>query len=93
MKNLFFLIGLLISGISSAQKDSLALIDTTEHADDYIFSKVDKMPVFPGGEGEMIKFLQKSIEYPAVEKKAKVGGTCYATFVIEENGSITNRKI
>lgn len=57
------------------------------------FSYVQQMPTFPGGEVEMMKFIQNNIQYPQVEREAGISGTCYLTFVIEKDGSITGVKI
>lgn len=54
---------------------------------------VEQMPAFPGGELEMMKFIQKNVQYPQVEKEAGISGTCYVTFVVEKDGSITDVKI
>lgn len=54
---------------------------------------VEQMPTFPGGEAEMMKFIQKNVQYPQVEKEAGISGTCYVTFVVEKDGSITDVKI
>src|SRR6218665_311315 len=54
---------------------------------------VEKMPTFPGGEAEMMKFIQKNVQYPQVEKEAGISGTCYVTFVVEKDGNITDVKV
>ena len=62
-------------------------------ADDQIFTVVEQQASFPGGELEMMKYIQKSVQYPQVEKEANITGTCYVTFVVEKNGTITDVKI
>lgn len=54
---------------------------------------VEQMPTFPGGEVEMMKYIQKNVQYPQVEKEAGISGTCYVTFVVEKDGSITDVKV
>jgi protein TonB len=54
---------------------------------------VEQMPTFPGGEAEMMKYIQKNVQYPQVEKEAGVSGTCYVTFVVEKDGNITDVKV
>ncbi len=54
---------------------------------------VEQMPGFPGGDGEMMKYIQKNVQYPQVEKEAGISGTCYVTFVVEKDGSITDVKV
>ena len=54
---------------------------------------VEQMPAFPGGEAEMMKYIQKNVQYPQVEKEAGISGTCYVTFVVEKDGSISDVKV
>lgn len=54
---------------------------------------VEQMPTFPGGEAEMMKYIQRNVQYPQVEKEAGISGTCYVTFVVEKDGSITDVKV
>ncbi len=58
-----------------------------------IFTVVEEMPAFPGGMGELMKFIQKNIQYPQVEKEADISGTCYVKFVVEPNGVISNVEV
>ena len=62
-------------------------------SDTSIYRTVDEVPSFPGGDSEMMKFIQKNVNYPQTEKEAGVSGTVVVTFVIEPDGSITNIKI
>ena len=54
---------------------------------------VEQMPTFPGGEQEMMKYIQKNVSYPQMEKEGQIQGTCYVTFVVEKDGSITDVKV
>jgi periplasmic protein TonB len=58
-----------------------------------IFTIVEEMPGFPGGDEELFKYLGKSIKYPAMAKDANIQGTVYVTFVVKEDGSISNVQI
>lgn len=64
-----------------------------EPADNQIFTVVEQTATFPGGENELMKYVQKNVQYPQVEKEALISGTCYVTFVVEKDGSITDVKI
>ncbi|HTX89488.1 MAG TPA: energy transducer TonB [Bacteroidales bacterium] len=50
---------------------------------------VPEMPVFPGGEAELYRFLSRNLKYPGDAKDANIAGTVYLTFVVEKDGSIT----
>lgn len=58
-----------------------------------LFTVVENMPKFPGGEEARAKYFAENIKYPEAARKAGVQGTCYVTFVIEEDGSTSNVKV
>lgn len=82
MKNLFLLL-LFISAstISYSQTDSL---------DNKIFTFVEKVPVFKGGDAALIKFLQKNIIYPNAERLNDIQGKVITRFVVNKNGKVTD---
>ena len=58
-----------------------------------VFDFVDKMPEFPGGQVEMIKFLSKNINYPTVALDQGLQGSIYVQFVIWKDGSVREVKV
>lgn len=58
-----------------------------------IFTIVEEMPSFPGGEEELFKYLGKSIKYPQMAKDAGISGIVYVTFVVKEDGSIADVRV
>ena len=61
-----------------------------------IFTIVEQMPSFPGGDAAMMKWIKDKIEsigYPQMEKEAGISGTCYVTFVIDKEGNVTDTKL
>jgi protein TonB len=55
-----------------------------------IFTIVESMPEFPGGEQAFYEFLRQNVGYPELAKTAGISGKVYITFVVEKNGSITD---
>ena len=64
-----------------------------ESAPEEIFTVVEQMPSFPGGEGELFKYLSTNIKYPAFEADNGITGRCIVTFVVEKDGSITDVRV
>lgn len=58
-----------------------------------IFTIVEEMPSFPGGEAELFKYLGKAIKYPELAKDAGISGVVYMTFVVDENGKVRDPKV
>lgn len=53
-----------------------------------IFTIVEEMPEFPGGQQKMMEFIQRNLQYPTMEREAGVSGRCFVKFVVEMDGSI-----
>jgi protein TonB len=58
-----------------------------------IFTVVEEMPEFPGGPMEMMKYIQKNIQYPQMAKEAGLSGKCFLKFVVNGNGNITDVQV
>lgn len=54
------------------------------------FDVVDQMPTFPGNEEALRNYLATSVKYPAEAASKKIEGKVYVSFVVNEQGSITN---
>jgi periplasmic protein TonB len=55
-----------------------------------IFKYVEEDAEFPGGMGEMRKYLAENIVYPQTAKELDIQGKCYLTFVVSSQGNISN---
>ncbi len=58
-----------------------------------IFTVVECMPEFPGGDESMFAYLSSNIKYPNFEKDNNISGTVYITFFIDIDGSINDAKV
>ncbi|MCF8367691.1 MAG: M56 family metallopeptidase [Bacteroidales bacterium] len=58
-----------------------------------VFTVVEKMPRFPGGEEARIKFMTSNIKYPEDARKLGETGTVFITFIVEKDGSISEAKV
>lgn len=58
-----------------------------------IFLIVEEMPSFPGGEGQLVKYLSDNIKYPAIARENNITGTVFVTFVVGPDGSVKDVKV
>jgi len=58
-----------------------------------IFTVVEENPTFPGGEGELYKYLGESIKYPEEAKELGIQGRVFVNFVVETDGSVSNVRV
>ena len=68
-------------------------IDIEEDDDDEVFMVVENMPVFPGGDLGLMKYIQKNVKYPPIAKEYNITGKVYISFVVDKSGSVTNVKV
>jgi periplasmic protein TonB len=64
-----------------------------EPQEEQIFTAVEIMPEFNGGQAALKKFLEKNLTYPKAATRANVSGKVYVQFVVDENGRITSPSI
>ena len=58
-----------------------------------IFSHVEVMPSFPGGDKEMMKWLSDNIVYPAIAAEQGIQGRVILRFVVGPDGSVGNVEV
>lgn len=58
-----------------------------------IFTVVESMPEFPGGEAAMMSFIAKNIKYPSFARESGIQGRVFVNFVVEPTGLVSNVKI
>lgn len=54
---------------------------------------VEEMPVFPGGESSLMKFIYDNIKYPALASENNLEGRVVLKFVVNSDGSVTRIEI
>lgn len=58
-----------------------------------IFTIVETMPSFPGGQEKLMHYLATNIKYPQIARESNVQGRVYLSFVVEPDGSVSNVKV
>lgn len=61
--------------------------------EEQIFTIVEVMPEFPGGQDALFAYLAKHVRYPEAEREAGIQGTVYVNFIIGADGALSNAKI
>lgn len=53
-----------------------------------IFTAVEQMPQFPGGEAELMKYVTNHIKYPTMAAENNIQGRVVVKFVVKKDGSV-----
>ncbi|MDD6889396.1 MAG: energy transducer TonB [Bacteroidales bacterium] len=69
-------------------EEKVELID-----DSRVYTSVEQMPQFPGGEAELLKWISTHIKYPAPAMENNIQGKVVVQFVVTRDGSIGEVKI
>ena len=58
-----------------------------------IFVVVEEMPLFPGGDAELMKFINSSIVYPESAKESNIQGRVILRFAVMSTGKVDNVQV
>lgn len=58
-----------------------------------IFTAVEQMPQFPGGEAELMKYVANHIKYPTMAAENNIQGRVVVKFVVKKDGSVSEVQV
>jgi protein TonB len=58
-----------------------------------VFTIVEEMPSFPGGDDARNKFIYENVQYPANALENGIQGTVFVSFVVDSKGNVTDVKV
>lgn len=80
-----------VGGAVLKAKDEIKAPEPPKHVEETkIFTVVEQMPLFPGGDAALMAYLRDNIHYPTVAAENGVQGRVVVGFVVERDGSITD---
>lgn len=85
--------GSMTAGVTAAERAAAAPDVKAGDGGDGAFDVVETPPSFPGGMGELVKFLQENIKYPAAAVTGKVEGKVIVRFVVDKEGTVRDVEV
>lgn len=64
-----------------------------EESSQTIFTVVEKMPEFPGGQAALLNYLSKAIKYPIIAQENGLSGRVSIQFTVNKDGSIVDAEV
>ncbi len=58
-----------------------------------VYTEVDSMPEFAGGDQEIINFIAKNTTYPEKAKEKNITGKVIVRFIVEKDGTVAGAEI
>lgn len=71
------------------QKDQTVKEETTAPAEEEPFVVVEVMPMFPGGDAELLKYISENTKYPENAKLQNIQGKVIIRFCVKADGGIS----
>ena len=75
------------------EQEKVSSIELKELGKGPVFTIVEEMPTFIGGDDKRNRFLAENINYPTNAMRYGIQGTSYISFIIDKDGSITDVKV
>ena len=64
-----------------------------QSGDEMVYTTVEKMPEFPGGQQAMNRYLSEDLRYPVIAQENGIQGRAICQYVVNKDGSISDVKI
>jgi len=61
--------------------------------DERIYSVVEQMPQFPGGESELLNYISKQLNYPGIARRNGIQGKVICRFIVTSRGRIEKPEV
>lgn len=74
-------------------KENMKIQLLPEIGEGAVFTVVDVMPLFPGGQDALLKYLAESVQYPVEAQNKGISGRVSCSFVINADGSIRDVEV
>ena len=58
-----------------------------------VFTVCEKMPEFPGGQQELMKYLSRNTKYPQTARDAEVMGKVFVRFLVNKEGAVVDASV
>ncbi|MCC8175826.1 MAG: energy transducer TonB [Bacteroidales bacterium] len=74
-------------------KDEIVVEEKKPVEENKVFTAVEQMPQFPGGEGELYAWISKNLRYPPMAAENNIQGRVVVQFVVTKTGTIGEVKV
>lgn len=76
-------------GIAQPPTTKITEVEVSDvNSNGQVYTIVEQMPEFPGGDAALMKFLSKQIKYPDLAKDCGCSGTVLVSFIIDDEGTV-----
>lgn len=79
--------------VSNAMVTATDVSSKSREMNEQVFTVVEKMPSFPGGDAELLKYIATNIKYPKESQDNGEQGRVICSFIVGRDGSVNNPEV
>ncbi len=81
-----------VADVKGDEKGTVDIADVkqavTQEVEEKVYQVIEQMPQFPGGETELLKYVQSNIKYPVIAQENGIQGKVILRFVVSKTGMV-----
>lgn len=81
------------SSYNESELSDLISMDEEEEEKSEVYTIVENMPEYPGGNAALGQFIGANMKYPAEAQANGITGVVYVQYVVDKNGQVSNVKV
>lgn len=74
-------------------KEEVIVEEKKPEVENQVFESVEQMPMFPGGQEELLRYVASHLKYPTMAAENNIQGRVVVKFVVTKNGTIGDVQI
>ncbi|HBJ76739.1 MAG TPA: energy transducer TonB, partial [Porphyromonadaceae bacterium] len=83
-----------IKSLEDSQNQAQEFVSTAEEEDEEeIFTIVEEMPKFPGGDAALLRYIGENVNYPTVAAENGIQGRVVCSFIIDKEGKVKDVQV
>lgn len=79
--------------VSNVMVTATDVSSKSREMNEQVFTVVEKMPSFPGGDAELLKYIATNIKYPKESQDNGEQGRVICSFIVGRDGSVNNPEV
>jgi protein TonB len=81
-----------LADVKGSEKGTVDIADVkanvTQVVEEKIYTVIEQMPQFPGGEGELLAYIGKNLKYPVIAQENGIQGKVIVRFEVTKTGAV-----
>lgn len=87
-----------LADVKGSEKGTVDIADVKQNVtqvkeEEKIYTVIEQMPVFPGGDEELLKYIGKNLKYPVIAQENGIQGKVVVRFEVTKTGAVDKAEV